>query len=206
MRWCIAATVISLMVLTSAAPDAEARRRSCLRGGAELVTGTKSVRVVRIAGRPDPRATFATLYGCRVSDGRRFKIGIEYGERDFDVGNSTTAQIVDDRYIGVVTKWWTDEAWGEQAEVWDARRAVRVRQLEECGGLRVVFMSGGAVAYACDGRLQLVAASGTRELDAAGVAELAASWTPSGGWTLFWLRWDPTGKIQEPRWLSLGHL
>ena len=181
--------------------SAQARVRECARGGATLVAASETVRIVRVAQRRDTLETQRDkLLGCRTTNGRRFRLGMEIDQPD-DFFQRWSFQIVDDRYIGAVL----DESGAasdfRSAAVWDSRTRRRLHTTSGCksepGAHEVVFLPDGGMAYSCDA-LYLADSDGRRQLEPG--PSLARNLAVSIGlleYRLYWTVTQPDGSQER---------
>jgi hypothetical protein len=148
--------LLAAFLLIPAAADAKAR--SCTRGGAKLEVASGDVRVVRreLKTQSAQETRREGLSACWAPTGRRFRIATEqdFGE---DLISRTDVEIVDRRYVGVVLTGEGGVSIGVTASVFDARKAKRLHRSRKCdaddddfrGPDDVAFLPGGGMAFTC---------------------------------------------------------
>lgn len=192
-----AGALMASVSLAGHAPAAAVAAKGCLRGGATLVAADRAVRVVRVRERPTRGATRVDrMLGCWVATGRRFTL---FRERDFgaDERQTTEWEIVDGRFVGARRTATGGVSFTTSAENFDVRARRRLAVSSRCdhfssgdakGIQDVVFLTRGAMAYAC-GELWLQSPTkGSAQLEPAGtdVRHLAASRNSTESPLLYW--------------------
>ena len=205
MRRILPAALVAMLLIPAAAADAKAP--SCTRGGATLEEASGNVRVVRreLKTQSSSETRREGLIACWAPTGKRFRIATE---RDFgdDLRSSTSVEIVDERYVGVVLTGEGGVSIGVSASVFDARKARHLHSSsprcdaddDDFRGLDdVAFLPKGGMAFTC-GPLWLFenaaqktatmlepASAGARSLGLAAVSDAFID-------VLYWTRADGT--------------
>jgi hypothetical protein len=176
-------------LLLFAAPAAQAAP-SCTRGGAKLLAASGSVRVVSLKGKRGRTETrHDRILGCRTSTGRRFTMfeAVDHGEDEI---RRDTFTIVQGRYVGVFTDFVGGTGDSFTAATYDMVNRKRLHTTSACdadedGVDEAVFFKNGGMAYSC-GQLRVADGKGDRQIEPAGVTQLAVSadarlyWTANG--------------------------
>ena len=196
----VAVAVISSVIASFPAP-ADGRNRNCLRGGATQVAASETVRVVRVSQRRDKFETKRDrLLGCRTSNGRRFLLRVEVDQPD-DFFQSSSFQIIEDRFIGAIFDETGAISEYRSAAVWDSRSRRRLRTSSGCasnpGVHEVAFLPLGGLAYSCDA-LYLANAGGQRQLEpATSIAHDLAAAVTTFTYRLYWSVDGPGGRQER---------
>ena len=177
---------VLLAALLVPAAVADAKPPSCTRGGATLEEASGNVRVVRRGlktnGVNETRRD--GLSACWAPTGKRFRVATE---RDFgdDLRSSSRIEIVDERYVGIVTDFVGGVSESRSAAVWDAKTRRRLHASKACdvdqgdfsGVDDVAFLPRGGMAMSCR-KLLLFRTGATKtpeQLEAGGVRSLAVT-------------------------------
>lgn len=174
------------VLLVFAAPAAAAP--SCTRGGAKLLAASGSVRIVSLKARRGRTETrHDRVLGCRISTGRRFTMfeAVDHGDDEI---RRDTFTIVGGRYAGVFTDFEGGTGDSFTAATYDVVKRRRLHTTSACdadedGVDEAVFLRNGAMAYAC-GQLRVADGKGDRQIEAAGVTQLAVSAGSRVYWTV----------------------
>jgi hypothetical protein len=159
---------------------------SCTRDGAKLLAASSGVRVVSLKGRRGKTETrHDRILGCRTSTGRRFTMfeAVDHGDDEI---RRDTFTLVQGRYVGVFTDFEGGTGDSFTAAVYDVFKRKRLHTTSACdsdedGVDEAVFFSNGGMAYSC-GQLRVADGKGDRQIDPAGVTQLAVS----AGSRLYW--------------------
>lgn len=202
--------VLALLACALFAPVAEARSKSCTRGGATLEAADGNVRIVRRELKLRMQETRReAVMACWAPTGRRRTVIVEQ-DVGLDLITRTDLEIVDGRYVGVVADFEGGVSESVSAAVWDARTRKRLHTAKACddneadfgGPEDVVFLPRGGMAFAC-GRLLLFRRGSTKtaqqlEPPEADVRQLGLSLRARGfGPRLYWTLGDGTLKALD---------
>ncbi len=206
LRRLIVPALLAPLLLPAAVADA--KPRSCTRGGATLEEASGNVRVVRrkLKTQSAQETRREGLSACWAPTGRRFRIATEQDFGD-DLISRTSVQIVDERYVGVVLTGEGGVSIGVTASVFDARKAKRLHRSKACdaddddfrGPDDVAFLPRGGMAFAC-GALFYFRTAATKtaqqlEPATAGARQLGVSTRADGFFDrLYWTLADGTVK------------
>ena len=167
------------------ASAAEAKTPSCTRGGAKLEAADGKVRVVRKKLElTKQRTRREALMACWTSSGKRKTIVLEEDLGD-DLVTHSALEIVDERYVGIVTDFVGGVSDSRSAAVWDAKTRRRLHASKACdvdqgdfsGVDDVAFLPRGGMAMSCR-KLLLFRTGATKtpeQLEAGGVRSLAVT-------------------------------
>jgi hypothetical protein len=202
MRYALATLALSLLL----APAADAKAKSCTRGGAKLEAAAGNARVVSRELKLRRQETRrVALLACWAPTGTRKRMLVEQDVGE-DLITRVRIELVDDRYVGLDVEFEGGASESTTAAVWDAKTRKRLHTSKRCdefdqgdfsGPEDVEFLPKGGLAFSC-GALWLFRRGTTKtpqELETAGVRQVGSSQHAFGQSNLlYWTMDDGTTK------------
>jgi hypothetical protein len=202
MRLVLATVTLTLLL----APAADAKAKSCTRGGAKLEAAAGNARVVSRKLKLRMNETRrVSLMACWASTGKRKQMLVEQDVGE-DLITRVRIEMVDERYAGLDVEFEGGASESTTAAVWDAKTRKRLHTSKRCdefdqvdfsGPEDVEFLPKGGLAFSC-GALWLFRRASSKaptQLETAGVRQIGSSQHAFGQSNLlYWTLDDGTTK------------